>query len=89
MKKSLVAAAAAAIAFAPFSMIASPPAQAGPLCAQAAQVGGALYQRCLEMERNQNLCGSASGCTPGDPCTVGSAGERQVCADVRAGAQQP
>jgi hypothetical protein len=84
------AAAAAAIGFAPFSVFTSGVAKAGPLCPPSmAATSAAIYQQCLTMEQNQNLCGLASGCTPGDPCTVGSPGERQVCADVRAGAQPP
>jgi hypothetical protein len=94
--KTLVigAAAAAAIGFAPLTVLTSGVAQAGPLCQlppntpltpQILQ----LHQQCLQMEQNQNLCGLASGCPPGDPCVNGSPGERQVCADERAGAQHP
>jgi hypothetical protein len=85
----LAAAAAAAFAFAPFSVLTSGVAQAGPLCPASLAQNPALYQQCLTAEQNQNYCGLASGCTPGDPCVVGSPIERSTCQDARAAGQQP
>jgi hypothetical protein len=76
-------AAAAAIAFAPFSVLTSGVAQAGPLCSQSMAQFPDIYQQCLEAEKNQNYCGLASGCNEGDPCVVGSPTEQGTCAADR------
>ncbi|OBI53457.1 hypothetical protein A5707_11315 [Mycobacterium kyorinense] len=95
--KTLGVAAAAAIAFAPFAVLPvqqAPPAHAGPLCPNEPNLAGnpryeQLHQQCLQAEQNQNECFDATGCTPGDPCVVGSPIERGACADARAAGQLP
>lgn len=76
-------AATAAFTIAPFAVLA-PVAQAGPLCPQSMAQFPSIYQQCLTAEQNQNYCTDASGCTPGDPCVVGSAYEKAICDDSRA-----
>lgn len=93
--KPLTLAAAVAIAFAPFSVIAAGSAHAAPPC-PGPMLGVPwtpqmenIRQQCLQAGRNQDYCGDARGCTPGDPCVVGSAVERAVCNDARLSGQQP
>jgi hypothetical protein len=88
----LCMAAAAVIGFAPLSLVAGGVAQAGPLCPEYPNLAGnpryeQLHQQCLQAERNQNLCTDARGCTPGDPCVVGSAYERAICGDSKLAGQ--
>jgi hypothetical protein len=80
LKKAIIAA-AAAIAMAPISVLTSNMAQAGPLCSPS--MVPSIYEQCLQAEQNQATCGLASGCNPGDPCVVGSPGEKANCAATK------
>jgi hypothetical protein len=61
--KTMTVAAAAAIAFTPFSLAFGGVAHSTPRCSdQMAQATPAVYAQCLLAEQNQNACGRAAGC---------------------------
>jgi hypothetical protein len=65
--RTMAAAAAAAIAFTPFSLAFCGVAQSTPRCSdQMAQANPAIYAQCLQAEQNQNTCGRAAGCGVAD-----------------------
>lgn len=94
---SLTFASAVVAAFAPLLIAQAPAAHAGPLCPPVpANAWGPylarlqqIHEQCLQAEKNQAYCGDGRGCTPGDPCTVGSPIERAECTDARLSGQQP
>jgi uncharacterized low-complexity protein len=81
MKQRLLVATVGAAAAASSMWITTPAAHAGPLCSPSMAAIPSVYQQCLAAERNQNECGQASGCAPGDPCVSGSPSERAICGD--------
>lgn len=95
LTRVLAMAAVASVPIGALPMITAAPAQAGPLCpplpanVQMTPRLQQLHEQCLQAERNQNYCGLASGCTPGDPCVVGSPSEIAACNDARLSGQQP
>lgn len=98
MRKSIIAAAAAAIALAPLAVVAAPSASADPPChgqddkslqctnCAVATGGGVLFlQQCLEMNvgSSPNPLPSPPRATPGSPCSQYTGPLYKSCCDDR------